>query len=101
MKIYWRNATDDSSMDIMRSLKNKRKRPNAERRHDPSNAFSLTDDWYNSFNNTKVDFQWMSLNYRKMKAFKLSKSKKRMVLLMFSKGFHYFPTLGEIRDELV
>ena len=48
-----------------------------------------------------TNLEWMSLNYRKERANKLSKSKRRMVLIMFSKDISYFPTMKEIRDELI
>ena len=43
----------------------------------------------------------MSLNYRKEKAAKLSPSKRRMILIMFQRNIPYFPSLREIRDELI
>ena len=45
--------------------------------------------------------EWMSLNYRKERANNLSKSKRRMILIMFQKDFSYFPTMKDIRDELI
>ena len=43
----------------------------------------------------------MSLNYRKERANKMSPSKRRMVLKMFQEDISYFPTMREIRDELI
>ena len=43
----------------------------------------------------------MSLNYRKERAAKISPSRRRMILEMFQKTRHYFPSMNEIRDELV
>ena len=43
----------------------------------------------------------MSINYRKERAAKLSNSSKRMLLIMFQKDLSYFPTLGEIKNELI
>lgn len=43
----------------------------------------------------------MSLNYRKNKVAKLSLSRRRVMLRMFCEEQHYFPSLREIRDELV
>ena len=48
-----------------------------------------------------TDLEWMSLNYRKYRAAKMSASYKRMILVMFEKDISYFPTLKEIRDELI
>ena len=45
--------------------------------------------------------EWLSLIYRKKRAAKLSKSKRRMILVMFQKDIKYFPTLREIRDGLI
>ena len=48
-----------------------------------------------------TDLEWMSINYRKVRAAKLSESKRRMILIMFQKDLKYFPSLREIRDELI
>ena len=45
--------------------------------------------------------EWTSLNYRKEKAAALSPSRRRMILMMFQRQYPYFPTLREIRDELI
>ena len=64
----------------------------------------MSDD---SFSNNSVHFlsnaelEWMSLNYRKERATKLAASKKRMILIMFQEDISYFPSMKEIRDELI
>ena len=59
-----------------------RYRPNGSNRHD---LFILDDSEGNDdFNFTNpTDLEWMSLNYRKERAAKLSKSKRRIILIMF------------------
>ena len=59
-----------------------RYRPNGSNRHDP---FIFDDSEGNDdFNFTNpTDLEWMSLNYRKERAAKLSKSKRRIILIMF------------------
>ena len=47
------------------------------------------------------DLEWLSLNYRKERAARLSKSRRRMILIMFQRDISYFPSLKEIRDELI
>ena len=43
----------------------------------------------------------MSLNYRKRRARNQSESIRRMILIMFQIDLPYFPTLREIRDEII
>ena len=43
----------------------------------------------------------MSLNYRKDRAARMSASRRRMVLVMFEEDYQYFPSLREIRDQLI
>ena len=50
---------------------------------------------------SNTELEWLSLNYRKERATKLAASKKRMILIMFQKDISYFPTMKEIRDELI
>ena len=57
------------------------------------------EDGLNFINPT--DLEWMSLNYRKERAAKMSLSKRRMILMMFQTDCQYFPSMKEIRDELV
>lgn len=45
--------------------------------------------------------EWVSLNYRKEKAARLSPSRRRMILVMFQHKHSYFPSIKEIKDELV
>lgn len=49
----------------------------------------------------KTDLEWLSLNYRKMRAEKISDSQRRMILIMFQRDIKYFPSMREIRDGLV
>ena len=101
------DLTDNSYTDlkgnklgvVKRGLKGSRKRPNAERRHDPvlMNCRTLSMDHFIS----DTHLEWLSLNYRKEKAARISPSRKRMVLLMYQKQPSYFPTIREIRDELI
>lgn len=48
-----------------------------------------------------TDLEWMSLNYRKERANKMSESKRRMVLVMFEVDYKYFPSPREIIDGVV
>ena len=78
---------------------NERERPNAHRRHDPLDD---TDIRFSSFHILSEEpLEWLSLNYRKERAVKISSSLRRMILIMFQKDISYFPTLKEIRDELI
>ena len=43
----------------------------------------------------------MSINYRKRKLALISSSKRRIVLAMYEDSVEYFPSLIEIRDELI
>ena len=67
---------------VRRSKDNTRvHRPNGQNRHDP-----FIGDYRNNEEKTlivKTDLEWMSLNYRKQRAAKLSRSKRRMILIMF------------------
>ena len=69
------------------------------RRHDPvdlGEAFRSSQHFI-----SENDLEFLSLNYRKERAAKISTSKRRMILIMFQKDIAYFPTLREIRDELI
>ena len=48
-----------------------------------------------------TDLEWMSLNYRKERAAQLSPSKRRMILVMFQSDIQYFPSMEQIRDQLI
>ena len=85
---------------IRRSTDNKRKRANASIRHDPFQNTSMESFEQHSLLNP-TDLEWMSLNYRKARAENLSPSKRRMILLMFQKDLQYFPSMREIRDQLI
>ena len=88
-----------SMLEIQRTKVNTRKRRNAERRHDPLDfeGSRLSDNHFISDTN----LQWTSVNYRKEKFANISPSRRRMVLIMYQKQPSYFPTLREIRDELI
>ena len=62
-------------------MNNERRRPNAERRHDPvgDEDHKMSDAHFIA----QEDLEWLSLNYRKERAARLSKSRKRMILIMF------------------
>lgn len=68
-------------INVRRTQDNVRKRPNAYKRHDPFIAEVKNESILNFLSST--DLEWMSLNYRKERAAKLSTSKRRMILLMF------------------
>lgn len=48
-----------------------------------------------------TDLEWLSLNWRKYRACKMSKSIRRMILIMFEEDYQYFPTLKEIKEGLI
>ena len=50
---------------------------------------------------TMTQLEWLSVNYRKERAARLFSSRRRMILIMFQKDISYFPTIREIRDELI
>ena len=84
---------------IKRTATNLRKRPNAYRRHDPLGDLGSSDNFF-KFQYTD-HLEYLSLNYRKMRAAKMCSSNRRMVLMMFQEEVPYFPTPKEIRDELI
>ena len=43
----------------------------------------------------------MSLNYRKLRAQRTSNSHRRIILILFERDYQYFPSMREIRDELI
>ena len=45
-----------------------------------------------------TDLEWLSLNWRKYRASKMSKSMRRMILLMFQEDYQYLPSLKDIRN---
>ena len=69
-------------INVRRTVDNVRKRANGCKRHNP-----FMDDLIGSLEGTDfinpTDLEWMSLNYRKVRAAKMSPSKRRMILLMF------------------
>ena len=73
-----------------------------QNRHDPSNDAVFGDASSQSLSFiSPTDLEWLSINYRKVKYAKLSGSKRRMILIMFDKEIHFFPTMQEIRDQLL
>lgn len=48
-----------------------------------------------------TDLEWLSINYRKQRAAKLSLSRRRTIIALYEKDYEYFPSLREIRDELI
>ena len=93
------NEPNTEIIQVRRTTENTRKRPYAGNRHDHPNT-GLQDSNGQSFI-YKTDLEWMSLNYRKERAAKMSKSIRRMILIMFQDDYQYFPTLREIRNELI
>ena len=85
---------------MRRTRNNERSRPNAEKRHDPVDETSDIRSSLTKFLND-TDLEWLSLNYRKARAKRLTRSHRRIVLIMFQKDISYFPSLKEIRDELI
>lgn len=84
---------------VRRTINNIRVRPNAHKRHDP------VENYYDNISiaqfHSKQDLEYLSLNYRKERAAKICSSKRRLVIIMFQEEIPYFPTLREIRDELI
>ena len=93
------NEPNTEIIQVRRTTENTRIRPNAGNRHDHLNT-GFQDSNGLSFI-YKTDLEWMSLNYRKERAAKMSKSIRRMILIMFQDDYQYFPTLREIRDKLI
>ena len=90
----------DISVLVRRTPNNERNRPNARQRHDPvENDMHRQSDVH--FLNNETDLEWLSLNYRKNRAAKITKSRRRMILIMFTRDISYFPSMKEIRDELI
>ena len=96
---YQSNDNSLPPVKIIRTKDNVRKRPDGHNRQDP-----FRDDEFDD-NSTKLvnptDLEWMSLNYRKVRAAKMSPSKRRMIIFMFEIDYQYFPSLREVRDELI
>ena len=89
----------ENPIKIRRTKDNQRNRPNAQNRHDPPSDENL---FYKSLHFVNAtDLEWLSLNYRKERAAKMSSSKRRMILIMFQNDTSYFPSIREIRDELI
>lgn len=78
------------------------RRNSRQNRHDPSNDAVYGDSNTHSLSFiSPTDFEWLSINYRKVKYAKLSGSKRRIILIMFDKEIPFFPTMLEIRDQLL
>ena len=68
-------------------------------RHNPFKDNDSGYDRLDILSNTNVE--WMSINYRMDKIANLSLSSKRVILILFQNNFQFFPTLREIRDQLI
>ena len=79
------NEPNTEVVQVKRSTENTRIRPNAGNRHDHHNT-GLQDSNSLSFI-SKTYLEWMSLNYRKERAAKMSKSIRRMILIMFQEDY--------------
>ena len=97
---YVNNDDKSQSMAVRRTPNNERCRPNAEKRHNPVSDEELGRISLKKFLND-TDLEWLSLNYRKARAKRLTRSHRRMILIMFQKDISYFPSMKEIRDELI
>lgn len=90
------------TLKIRRCQSNRdRERPNREERHsvyEPGNI-DQNSDGPNILYETNLE--WLSLNWRKHRAQVISTSFRRIVLSMYEQEFNYFPTLREIRDDLI
>lgn len=94
-----RNTNTFDTVPVRRSIDNERKRQNGHNRHDPQVESDPGRESLHFISNT--DVEWLSINYRKERAAKLSPSKRRMILILFQKDMSFFPSLREIRDELI
>ena len=94
-----KNDKVQTVINIKRRNDNVRQRPNADHRNLTFTNNALITDGIQLISQTHLE--WLSINYRKAKVAKLSESKRRLILVMFQKPPHFFPTLREIRDELV
>lgn len=86
---------------IRMSPDNDRVRANRKLRHSVFDAGQIEPE------NGEKDFihvtnlEWLSLNWRKNRARKISGSFRRLILFMHENELNYFPTLREIRDGLI
>lgn len=91
------NDLTSTVIQIKRKVENFKKRNCGWRRHDPmenNNLRQMSTVYYLY----ETDLEWLSLNWRKYRASRMSKSIRRMFLAMFEHDYQYFPTLREIRD---
>ena len=90
---------------IKRAPDEKRRRPDAIRRNDMQHGGLLLDESINDVFIHNTNLEWLSLNWRKYRASKISTSIRRLILYMFEEMFEmklgFFPTLREIRDGLI
>ena len=86
-------------LEVRRTPNNARKRPNAYRRHDPLDELESRISSFGFHSQEQLEF--LSINYRKQRAAKICTSKRRLIIIMFQKEIPYFPTLREIRDQLI
>ena len=71
----------NDTVKIRRTTDNIRKRPNSGNRHDHSILSGQGSNELSFIN--PIDLEWMSINYRKERAAKMSPSKRRIILMMF------------------
>ena len=48
-----------------------------------------------------TNLEWLSLNWRKDRARKMSGSSRRLILIMVEEDYQYLPSLREIKDSLI
>lgn len=87
---------------VSRTNDNQRMRPNGKERHDPFSSdldIGRQSQLQNIIHNT--DLEWLSINWRKYRAVNKSSSNRRLILIMFENDYEYFPSLKEIRDDLI
>ena len=94
------STSTSSKMRIRRLDINQKKRPNGWRRQDSSDLDVLR-QMDSIFYLHETDLEWLCLNWRKYRAQKMSRSIRRMILIMFEVDYQYFPTLNEIKDSLI
>ena len=79
--LYMTPNSGKGRFKVRRTANNARVRPNAQKRHDPVNENMVRSSTKHFLNNE--DLEWMSLNYRKVRAAYICRSRRRMILIMF------------------
>lgn len=92
------NIVNECKVD--RSTDTKRRNPKQWQRHD-TNELTMMRELSTIYYLHDQDLEWLSLNWRKYRASKMSKSIRRMILIMFEEDYQYFPTLKEIKEGLI